>query len=128
MGEFAADRAALLAYRDANRAQWSVLAEYVGVKDSDLVAGEKDERFDEEVGWQGKAKRIGGALQRLQGMTPTEKSDARRVVEERRRTDALRALSHDIDNIRDVLAHILQRLEALESQLPSQAEAADAAA
>jgi hypothetical protein len=127
--EFAADRAALLEFKHANRQQWSTLAAYVGLDDADLVPGERDERFNEELGWREKHERIGGCLQRLQGMTPTEKADARRVVEERRRVSVLAAHDHDIDNLRTAVAALQQAVMALQSNQPSQAEiraAADA--
>jgi hypothetical protein len=122
LNEFAADRQALLDFRDRNRPQWSTLAEYVGISDADLAEGERDERFDVEVGWQDKAQRIGHALSRLQGMSPSERADVPRIVEERRRLAILKAHDRDIDNLREALGHVLQRLEAIESRLPSMKE------
>jgi hypothetical protein len=127
LNEFAVDRQALLDFRERNRPQWSSLAEYVGVSDADLAEGERDELFGVEVGWQDKAQRIGPALSRLQGMSPSERADVPRIVEERRRLAILKAHDRDIDNLRDVLSHILQRLEALESRLPSMKELKDVA-
>jgi hypothetical protein len=127
LNEFAADRQALLAYREANRAQWADLSEYVGLRKDDLVEGERDEHFGVEINWQKKADRIGFALRRLQGMTTSEKADAHRVVEERRRMDVLRAHDADIDNLREALSHVLQRLEAIEIRLPSMMELKDVA-
>jgi hypothetical protein len=136
MGEFAADRQGLIHFRDRNRPQWADLSEYVGISDADLVEGPRDERFDVEVGWQDKAERLAHALRRLEGMSPAEKADAHRVVEERRRLAILKGHDKDIANLFDVVRQLAQanealqqKVAALESRLPSQAEVrADAAA
>jgi hypothetical protein len=122
LNEFAADRQALLAYRDANRQQWPILSEYVGLLDTDLVEGQRDEHFGVEVGWQDKAQRIGYALRRLQGLSPSERAEVPRKAEEKRRLEILRAHDRDIDNLREALGHILQRLDAIESRLLSPKE------
>lgn len=119
LNEFAADRQALRDFRDRNRMQWPTLAEYVGISDADLAEGERDERFGVEVGWQEKATRIGHALSRLQGMSPSERADVPRIVEERRRLAILKAHDRDIDNLREAIAAIFQRLDAIETRLPS---------
>jgi hypothetical protein len=124
LNQFASDRQALLAYRDANRQQWATLAEYVGLLDNDLVEGERDARFGVEAGWQDKAQRIGYARSRLQGMSPSERADAHRIVEERRRLAILKAHDRDIDVLRAALGHVLQRLEAIESRLQKEVTSA----
>lgn len=113
LGEFAADRQALRDYRDRNRMQWSALAEYVGISDADLAEGERDERFDVEVGWREKAKRVGHAIARLQGMSPAERADVPRIVEERRRREFLRDLASRIERLeqaQELIAAELNRL------------------
>jgi hypothetical protein len=122
MGEFAADRQGLIHFRDRNRAQWADLCEYVGLRKDDLVEGERDQRFGVEVDWADKAERLAHALRRLEGMSPAEKADAHRVVEERRRVAILKAHDQDIDNLRDMVRQLAQRLEAIESRLPPQKE------
>jgi hypothetical protein len=124
MGEFAADRQGLAHFRDRNRAQWADLSEYVGLRKDDLVEGERDAHFGVEVDRQDKAERLAHALRRLEGMSPAEKADAHRVVEERRRVAILKAHDQDIDNLRDMVRQLAQRLESIESRLPSQADAA----
>jgi hypothetical protein len=131
LNEFAADRQALLDFRARNRLQWGDLSEYVGVSDDDLVEGVRDAHFGDEVGWQESARRVGGALSRLQGMSVAERSEVPRIVAQRRRLAVLKAHDTDINTLRDALNQVLQRLEALETRLPSQVElreAADAAA
>ena len=128
LNEFAADRQALRDFRDRNRMQWQTLAEYVGISDADLAEGERDERFGVEVGWQEKATRIGHALSRLQGMSPSERADVPRIVEERRRLAILKAHDRDIDNLREAIAAIFQRLDAIETRLPSFKEVKDSVA
>jgi hypothetical protein len=121
----------LLDFRARNRLQWGDLSEYVGVSDDDLVEGVRDAHVGDEVGWHEKARRVGGALSRLQGMSVAERSEVPRIVAERRRLAVLKAHDTDINTLRDALNQVLQRLEALETRLPSQVElreAADAAA
>ena len=105
--------------------QWQTLAEYVGISDADLTEGERDERFGVEVGWQEKATRIGHALcDGCRGSVPIRgepmfpalsRSDASGVTGANDRLAALEQQN----------AELAQRLDAIETRLPSFKEVKD---
>jgi hypothetical protein len=123
-GELAADRAALKAFRDANRMMWSDLAEYVGIGDADLEPSDVDPQLG-EANWREKHVKVGGALARLQGLSAQERRDVPRIVEERRRREFLRDLDRRIERLeqaQDLIAEELNRLgKAIGAMQPREA-------
>jgi hypothetical protein len=122
-GEFVADVEGLRQFRENNRFQWGMLAERAGLQDGDLLdpmAG-ADEHFGRPPNWGEKARRIGGALRELQGLTPERRREIPAKVEERR----LRA---HLSKTEARLSAMEQRLAAIESRLPSQKEVTSAVA
>jgi hypothetical protein len=113
MNEFAADLQGLKEYRDRNRMLWSELAEYVGLQEGDLGDIERDET-GEPINWQERARRVGYALSRLQGMSQTERAEVPRKVEEKRLRDFLRATDRRIAALEQRVDGIVERLDRLE--------------
>ena len=60
----------------------------------------------------------------IRQLSPSERADAHRIVEERRRLAILKAHDRDIDVLRAALGHVLQRLEAIESRLQKEVTSA----
>jgi hypothetical protein len=119
------DTAALKAFRDSHQAQWSVLCEYVGFDEQDLNPPPVDPHYGVPEGWDKRASRVAGALARLAGMSESERRDAPRMVEERRRREFLRDLDRRIERLeqaQDLIAEEMKRLgKALGAMQPREA-------
>lgn len=121
LNEFSADLSALKAFRDANRLQWTLLAEYVGLEDGDLADFERDER-GQPINWRQRAHRIGGALARLQGMSAEERREVPARVEARRLRRHLKETAERLLTLERQNGELRQRIEALETLAPSMKE------
>ena len=128
VNDFANDMAALQEFRDRNRVQWSLLAEYVGLTDEDLIPAPVDPRFGDPVGWSDRAPRVRGALSRLQGMTDVEKREFPAIVEQRRLRAHLHQTESRLEDLERQNAELKQKVTAIESRLISQKEVRDAVA
>jgi hypothetical protein len=119
-------------FEGRNRGEWKTLIEWVGLSEDGLSdpvprAGSEHAQYGRHPDWQARAGRVSTAVNKFRGLSPEQRAEVPRIVEERRRLAILKAHDTDIINIREVLSHILQRLEAIESRLPSQAEIREAA-
>ena len=120
-------------FEQRNRGEWKTLIEWVGLTADDLSdpvphAGSEHAQYGRHPDWQARAGRVSEATHRLRGLTPEQRAEVPRIVEERRRLAVLKAHDTDISNLRDALCHVLQRLEAIESRLPPQKEITSAVA
>jgi hypothetical protein len=61
-------------------------------------------------------------------LTPEQRAEVPHIVAERHRLAILKGHDTDIANLFDVVRQLAQKVEALESRLPSQAEVRDGAA
>jgi hypothetical protein len=121
-------------FEGRNRGEWKLLTEWVGLTEDDLSdpvprAGSEHAQYGRHPDWRERAGRVSEATHKLRGLTPEQRAEVPRIVEERRRLAILKGHDTDIANLFDVVRQLAQRLEAIESRLPSQAEVrADAAA
>jgi hypothetical protein len=123
-------------FEGRNRSEFRLLCEWVGLEEPDLCDpvprdGEEGAEWGRRPNWPERAGRGAAAVNKFRGLSPEQRAEIPRIVEERRRQAILKGHDTDIANLFDVVRHLAQRLEAIESRLPSQREtreAADAAA
>jgi hypothetical protein len=122
----------LLQFREKNRGEWPLLVEFLGLSAEDLndpvpAADSEHRNFGRFPDWQARAERLRQAVHKLQGMTAEERAKIPGEVEIRRLKETLRAHDCDISTLFDAVRRLAQKVEALESRLPSQAEIREAA-
>jgi hypothetical protein len=120
-------------FEQRNRGEWKLLTEWVGLEEADLAdpvprAGSEHAEWGRFPNWPERAGRVSTATNRFRGLSPERRAEIPNIVAERRRLAILKGHDEDIVNIRAVLAHILQRIEAIESRLPPQKEVTSAVA
>ena len=114
-------------FEQRNRGEWKTLIEWVGLSEDDLSdpvprAGSEHAEWGRFPNWPERAGRVAAATNRFRGLSPEQRAEVPRIVEERRRQAILKGHDTDIANLFDVVRQLAQRLEALESRLPSQKE------
>ena len=120
-------------FEGRNRGEWKALIEWVGLSEDDLSdpvprAGSEHAEWGRFPNWPERAGRVAAAVNKFRGLSPEQRAEVPRIVEERRRLAILKGHDTDIANLFDVVRQLAQKVEALESRLPSQAEVRDAAA
>jgi hypothetical protein len=118
-------------FEGRNRGEWKLLTEWVGLTEDDLGdpvprAGSEHAQYGRHPDWWERAGRVSEATHKLRGLTPEQRAEVPRIVEGRRRLAVLKGHDTDIANLFDVVRQLAQRLEALESRLPSQKEVTSA--
>lgn len=120
-------------FESRNRGEFRLLIEWVGLSADDMgdpipPPGSEHAHLGRYPYWMERAGRVSTAAHKLRNLSPEERAEIPRIAEARRLKDVIKGHDTDIVNIRDVLSHILQRLEAIESRLPPQKEVTSAVA